>query len=127
MVLKRIIESIKGQEDTQVKEESQSSTFQNVNQHNFAAPKTTYRVEKKKSSLYIVLQHNSLDIHHPSLKDFRSKARQTIQQILGCVEITAYQHFFCRSIRTNAKLCEVFKDILARKMRLGEFETVALT
>lgn len=93
-VLKRIIEFISTQEETQVKEELQHHTFQptgvnsqvttsaeDVIQHLLVMllqhqPHQT-RTWQKRSSLYSLLQHNNLDIHHPFHKDSKSKSKTT--------------------------------------------------
>ena len=70
---------------------------------------------------------SSSDIHHLSHKGSRSKTRQAVQQIPGSAETIAHKHTFCEALEQMPNYVKFLKDILARKRRLGEFETVALT
>ncbi|KAH9704245.1 hypothetical protein KPL70_011377 [Citrus sinensis] len=144
-VPKRRIESNKGQKDTQVENESQSSTFQNANQYSSAtasvesydpapggeeatAPTTTdlSRAKEKQFAQPAAAQQ----FRHPPPFPQRFQKQQQDKQfskILGMLKQLHINIIFVEVLEQMPNYAKFFKDILTKKIRLGEFETIALT
>ena len=97
---KRKIESNKGQEDTQVEEESQSSTFQNANQHNsttaYAENNDPAMVERDADPIPTTLAHNM------------AKKKQLVQHIVA--QQFRYPQLFPQDFGSKSKISSSAKS-----------------
>ena len=86
------------------------------------------RVKQNRSSLHNLLQHNNLNIHHPFLKGFRRKNKTSSSaKSWECLKQLFINIPFVEALEQMPNYAKLLKDILTKKRRLGEFETVALT
>ncbi|KAH9723366.1 hypothetical protein KPL70_007095 [Citrus sinensis] len=144
-VLKRRIESNKGKEDIQVEKESQFFIFQNANRHRSAtASAESYdpapsgeaataltsiepcKAKEKQSAQPAASQQ----FRHPPPFPQRFQKQQQDKQfskILGVLKQLHINIPFMEALEQMPNYAKFFKDILTKKRRLGEFETVALT
>ncbi|XP_024033610.1 uncharacterized protein LOC112095733 [Citrus clementina] len=141
----RRIESNQGQEDTQVEKKSQSSTFQNANQYSSAiASAESYnpapggeeattptatdlsRAKEKQPAQPAAAQQ----FRHPPPFSQRFQKQQQDKQfnkILGVLKQLHINIHFMEVLEQMLNYAKFLKDILTKKRRLREFETVALT
>ncbi|KAH9735577.1 hypothetical protein KPL71_017779 [Citrus sinensis] len=118
-VPKRRIDSNKGKEDTQVENESQFFTFQNANRHSSA----TTSAESYDPA------PSAQQFRHPPPFPQRFQKQQQDKQfskILGVLKQLHINIPFVEVLEQMPNYAKVLKDILTKKRRLGEFETVAL-
>ena len=124
-VLKRKIESNQGQEDTQVEKESQSSTFQNANQYS-SATTSAESYDPAQSEQPTTTQQFR---HPPPFPQRFQKQKQDKQfsKILGVLKQLHINILFVEALEQMPNYAKFLKDILTKKIRLGEFEIVAIT
>ncbi|KAH9762943.1 hypothetical protein KPL70_001000 [Citrus sinensis] len=142
---KRKIESTQSQEDTQVEKKSQSSTFQNANQYSSTTasaesydpapggeeattPTATNlsRAKEKQSAQPATAQQ----FRHPPpfLQRFQKQQQdKQFNKILGVLKQLHINIHFVEVLEQMPNYAKFLKDILTKKRRLREFETVALT